>query len=939
MCASPRVATTLMARAAALSLAAAAASTSATIVTLGDVNPNPASGIVPGGLSIGSTQTGSVTVNGGSSLTADQIYIASPNAAGNGSLTVTGPGTSATATWSSRQGNLDIGGAGTGSLTVQDHASFSYAAGTGNVPCGNFCWAFVGGAAGSTGSLVVSDGATFATPRPVIVGQGTLFTQAADGFAWGTPGGTTNGSVRVQSGAQATFGSLTLASQGGGSTRTGAEQSFAEGVVQGAGSVLSLVRQAYMTGDQALLVVGAGGHGSGSLDVKSGGKLTLDGSSSPSTFAGISLGVGDGSSPGTLRVDGAGSRVEILGGLGFINIGSSANSTGKLQITGGGLVTGVGDSGLVSVSVGRRGATSADLTVSGTDAAGVASTLRMDGVNTVNGAGPFINIGRRENNLASQGSVSVLGGGRIEIDTSTKVLTLGNGQPGMYVGFGDGSTGSFTVSGKSALTGAASTLSLTSGSGTTNYVAVGRDGAQGTFTVSGGGKVLLDSQHLSTSVGNTYNNGDAVFFEIGRQFGPTSGSSIGTATVSGAGSELALTGLSDRFVTLGRGNNAVGSLNINAGGKVSALGLLMSEGASSSATLNMSGGILELSGTYNGGPPAGTGGGVSIGRAGGLAIANIGNGSQVSVSSAAPRAGMSLGGTGTGIGGVGTMNVSGGSTVSVAGPQAYVRVGSQGSDTVAGIGTLNVTGAGSAVSVSGTGARMVLGATSHTSGTVMLGAGASITASSLVGLAHDGSVNTGGSALMVVNGTLAAPSVVIGSAGILGGSGLVVGNVVNHGILAPGQSPGRLTIDGAFDGADGKIVLEVEQQPDGSFLFDELVFGSPSQVLFGNALIEFSFLGDTDPAAFQSAGLFDLKTFFKEVDTTTGAVQPIDDVLDWGDVRFSARSDTYVFTAFTFSPDRGATLDVSRVPLPASWPLVAVALLALWGVRRKPLRV
>ncbi|RBP44412.1 uncharacterized protein YhjY with autotransporter beta-barrel domain [Roseimicrobium gellanilyticum] len=51
---------------------------------------------------------------------------------------------------------------------------------------------------------------------------------------------------------------------------------------------------------------------------------------------------------------------------------------------------------------------------------------------------------------------------------------------------------------------------------------------------------------------------------------------------------------------------------------------------------------------------------------------------------------------------------------------------------------------------------------------------------------------------MLVNGTLHTSSVHVGSGGVLGGSGLIVGHVINAGLVSPGNSPGTLSIHGNY---------------------------------------------------------------------------------------------------------------------------------------------
>ena len=239
-----------------------------------------------------------------------------------------------------------------------------------------------------------------------------------------------------------------------------------------------------------------------------------------------------------------------------------------------------------------------------------------------------------------------------------------------------------------------------------------------------------------------------------------------------------------------------------------------------------------------------------VGRGGGVGTANVANGSTVTIISTAPQAFFAVGGTVTALGGIGTANVSGGSTVTVSSPDARINVGSNGSAGNFGIGTLILSGAGSSVTASGSNAMVLGGAGANTIGTLIVGSGAALTSSSLIGVAHNGTADTGGIGTLIVNGSATAPNIIIGTTGLLGGNGVVHGQVTNHGVVNPGNSPGRLTIDGAFDNSDGKIILEIKMLPNGSFIFDELVFGDPAHVTLGAGAIEFNFLDDTTPAPY-----------------------------------------------------------------------------------------
>jgi len=73
-------------------------------------------------------------------------------------------------------------------------------------------------------------------------------------------------------------------------------------------------------------------------------------------------------------------------------------------------------------------------------------------------------------------------------------------------------------------------------------------------------------------------------------------------------------------------------------------------------------------------------------------------------------------------------------------------------------------------------------------------------------------------------------------------------------------------------------VLEVQSDGHGGFLVDELVFSNAGPIDLAGANIEFSFLGLTDPSAFEASGLWILDTFFKINPNAGGVFNPSADV-------------------------------------------------------------
>lgn len=906
----------------------------AAIVTLGGVNPDPSSGTVAGGLAIGNSATGSVRVDAGSSLNSDQLWLGTGSAAGDGTLTVTGAGSRMNVTWAGG-GNLDLGQSARGAISVLAGASFVY--GDNSAGCQSNCRVFISNAAGSDGSLRINgSGSSFSTTGGVVVGNASMFRIASgDTLDFGTPGGLSTAIARVEAGAVMSSSFVNIGNPGGGLGRTGAETSTGNVVVDGIGSVWNVVRNAAQLRGRALLSLGTGVNSSGTLDVRNGGVVKLDGSASPGEFSGINIaaltaGSTTSNAQGSMNITGAGSRVEMNNGIGFMNIGRGNGTTGSLTVSNGGVLTGSGpEAGLLYLTVGNGGGTGS-ATITGNN-----TLVRLSGRNSATntdpgsplGGGAFLSVGRGGGGSAGNGTMNISNGGRLEIDTTAFALANVNGQTGMYVGAFNGSTGTMTVN------GAGSTLLISSGTGMAPFLGVGRDSGTGTLTVSGGGRVEVNSLH--TSVPNlgasVYLPGDLSNFDIGRS--TTGAATNGTVTVTGAGSQLLMTGAADALMQVGRGVNATGILNILNGGQTrSSLVFVGTE--SGTGVLTMNGGQMVIDGTLNGGPSAGGGAGLGVARGGGTGVANITNGSTISISSANGSF-VSIGGSGVGPGGNGTINLSGGSTLTVNGANALIAIGRVASASQAGVGTLTLTGAGTSAAAVGTGAQVLLAAGTNTVGTAIVGAGTSLSTTSLIGVAHNGNASSGGVGTLVVNGTANAANLIIGTTGLLAGSGVINANVTNLGTVNPGNSPGRLTINGSFDSSAGRIQLEVQSLGGGQFAYDEIVFGDPSQVTMGQAAIDFVFLGDTNPSDFLNAGLFDLTTFFKQVDAT-GAVVDLGSSYRslFTGALFGASADSYTVSGFAFDPLTGrTTFSSSAIPVPPTTVLVLLGLMAMAGVR------
>ena len=207
-------------------------------------------------------------------------------------------------------------------------------------------------------------------------------------------------------------------------------------------------------------------------------------------------------------------------------------------------------------------------------------------------------------------------------------------------------------------------------------------------------------------------------------------------------------------------------------------------------------------------------------------------------------------------------------------------------------------------------------------------------AAGYVGIGRNKTGN-GGTGTLIVNGsTLTAPTIEIGTSGFLGGNGTIIGNIVNYGIVSPGNSPGTLTIDGSFINAlGGRLLLEVETDGQGGFNTDHLIFGNGSTIDMTGLDIRFHFLGATDPNAFKATGLFNINQFFqgKDAQGQLGNLAPS----AFSGATFGVQSDSYNFSNFAFSVEGGASFTAAPVPEPSTYAMLLAGLGLIASVVRR----
>lgn len=832
---------------------------------------------------------------------------------GNGSGVITGAGTRVELVGSgvgSQTSRLHVGDNGTGSLLVSAGATLD--ASTQRSACliqFHYCDSFVGSAAGDNANLTLTGADTLVRIGGQLFVGHPGFVPPTLGNPYGTAGATVVATVNVLDGAELRTDRAQIGTAQWDTGNTGYERSVSNVLISGAGSRwVSVGGQTWDSVSGATVNPGSGlltandRFAVATVDIRDGGLLRVE--AVPDVFGYLTLTAGGGRTD--MSVSGSGSSVLFTGENGVLQVGRRLGSA-SLSVLDGGQV-----SGAWYLSVGRDGSYG-QLSVGGAGSSIVLNGTATAGANGL-AASPLMDIGRGGGN----GVVTVSGGGHIHLRTdqarpSGMALNLGR----------DANTaGTLDIHGMGSLV-LLETLSALPGGGTEETlnptVRVGRDGS-GTLNITDGGKLLLQGGAVSTPTDRR-----STSLIIGG-FNDNTPGGHGIATVSGAGSEIRLSG-TDTFIGVGIGPQSSGQLSINNQALVSAIGLGVGR-SGGVGVLKLNGGQLLLSGQQTAGNLSG--GFLTVGTGAGIGVASIDNGSLVTLSNmGSAGAGLSLGGSGAFPGGEGSLALAGASRIVVEAQPGLgaVTIGREGS------GFMRMRGASE---LDNAGGNLYLGRFAGSDGTLIVSEDSSVTAG-WVGVGRQktaaGDADGGTATMVLIDSTLTAQDIVIGSKGFLCGTGSISGNVVNHGIFCPGNSPGMLKLNGDFSAMSGsRMILEVEDDGAGGYLTDVVVFGGA--VALGEMAVEFRFLGATNPAAFQSSGRFDIDTFLGRSDGAGGMVALADQSFEG--VQFSAQADAYVISNFSFSAADGAAFSAQPVPEPQTWAMLLLGLLGLvLGTRRQ----
>lgn len=640
---------------------------------------------------------------------------------------------------------------------------------------------------------------------------------------------------------------------------------------------------------------------------------------------------------GTVRVNTSGT----LAVSGEFFIGDSQNSVGGFSLETGVLTVNnkifVGNNrgvGTLTMSGGTLTKTGGDDTFVGRDN-GTGTLAQSGGTVTLNhnlyvgqgggangtytiGDGAVLNIGRdfvvgRE---SGTGALTITGGTITKTGDEKFIVGHNNGvgvvaQSGgaisvnneLYIGNENaGASGTYTLSGTGALSVA-------------NEVVVGRESGTGVLNVDGGTITTTGNGNMYIGRRNgsgTLNQTDGVIFVI-KEFGvgTRDDNKIGTGTYNLSGGSL--TAANNIFI--GKELGSSGTMTMTGGtmstsdklqiGHNQATGLL----AQSGGTVNVQNEVyignensVSSVGTYtlSGSAELNVGNEVFVGRDNGTGALNL-NGGTVTTKKVE-------GGTGSA-----TVNFNGGilkaresqgafvTNLDVANVQAGgIIIDSNGFDlgisqTLAGAGGLTKTGAGN----------LTLSASNAYAGTTDVTAG-----------------------MLFVNGALANGAVQVNAGATLGGSGVIGGAVTVNGILAPGNSPGVLSVASLVLGGSSTSLFEINTTTRGTG-YDGLNVTGASGPTYGGALS----LAFGNGSAFGNADVFNLFDFsgvsdgdFSSV-TSTGFYSGT-----WslsGDIwSLQSGGQTLEFSQLTGN--------VSVVPEPTSLALLGVGVAAAaWARRRR----
>jgi T5SS/PEP-CTERM-associated repeat protein len=544
-------------------------------------------------------------------------------------------------------------------------------------------------------------------------------------------------------------------------------------------------------GTGTLNITGGGNFNSLSLQngttLITGGTLTLTQPTAGNLLAGLQMGTA-----ATQTINATINGGATVNALENVFIGDVAGTTGNLTVSGTGTVLNVGTNNPTAASgrlaPGNFG--TGNLTINQGAVVNCLFLFNSRQVNSngnivVDGAGSqlncvtvasVVNSGQFSVGNQSSGTLTIQNGG---LATGRNVLI---GNTGELVGTQGAGNGTLTVTGAgSQLIIGGAQAGNTQGQLVVSSGTAGSTGTtQGTLNVLAGGQVSVNPD--STAAGGNFFSGNAT-------------NAVGTTTVSGAGSLLAI---ANQFSLNSAGGTA--TMNVNSGGAVTVGGLVLLDQSTTSGTATLN---LDTGGTFTGAGQFQTGPGATAAVS---AAVSVLGGSNLTVTN--NTAFFSIGATASS-----TLTVSGANSIFQTNGTGQIQFGGSGT-TPGGTVTTTISNGGTVKTTN----LLVLfgGATTNvnTGGTLSAGAIADgVTGSSVgdISTQTGGVVNITGEASQSYSGTISGGgSVVKGGAGIqtfaTATHTYTGGTTINGGSLVIlGQIPGGVTVNngGTLTGATG----------------------------------------------------------------------------------------------------------------------------------------
>ena len=520
--------------------------------------------------------------------------------------------------------------------------------------------------------------------------------------------------------------------------------------------------------------------GSGTLSLTNAGTLMLTGTT---VSTGIGLDMTTTVDSGRLLIGNNGGRSLYLGntngGVGTLSINSGYVGNGTSYL-------GYGAGGQASVTVSSGTWSNGSFTYVGWDGS---ATLDVTGGGSVSGV-----VGSIGRNAGSVGSVTVSGGtmsfssNLTVADGGTGSLTIGNG--GLVVVKGNvvrGASGTISLN-------AGGTLQI--GTGTNTGVLLGGSG-----TLANNGTVVFNRSNASTYTGVL--SGSGAVTKLG----------LGTLTLSGSNGYTGATAVNGGVLAYGASNVLSDSTAVTvAGGSVD-----LGSSTDTVASFTITSGSLFGSGKLTAATYA-LGGGTVTGNLGGGSMtvtANSGLIGTADVTSVSLNAGgLTLGSAGRFTSNQVAITGSSGGNLSLGGNES---VGSLAGGFNVALGSATLTTGNDNTSTTYSGILSSSGGlTKAGTGTLTLSGSSSYTGATAV---------DGGK--LLVNGQLGNTAVAVNASGLLGGSGTILGDVTvaSSGTLAPGNSPGVLTVGSLSLLAGSHTAMEITGTS--ASLYDQ-VFGTGS---------------------------------------------------------------------------------------------------------------